>query len=413
MTSRFLSSLCLFALLLAFSVPIQAFADQDVVKALQQTTDMRLQVLQQDKKELYIAYGLAFEGLKKQIIAVNTARFADEVTPDPYVEVIKLSQMTPVGLAVSDGIAQYLMSTNMRQLNRVPVTNDVADLYVNGALNADVGIQAFHIYMRYFCDPQSRGGTMEDKEFVQKHVYYKGAMLDNDITMGCGYVKNSDMPTRATYLAAKANNGLEADQIIGLPTRADRLYFNAGTFPTTAKKEPTDADPTNTNRMAQVYEAAFSQSMLLLLGDPPAAPQSNDLAGDAGTYLENQKQVAVKAAATYPFALAFAEQTGTMGPDAAQAAAFLLRTKLAGATTNPDILAQINSLNQRNSISVAELSKIIDYQLVTSPGYFQRISTMRPSQLKREAVWLLARQTALRWEQKRWQEISTMLEAMM
>lgn len=116
--------------------------------------------------------------------------------------------------------------------------------------------------------------------------------------------------------------------------------------------------------------------------------------------------------ASYPFAIMFAERMGTMGPDAASATAALLRTKLSAATEDEAIFNVIRNIERRNTISQAEYMDIVMYQLPLSPGYYARINDeLSPTELRREAVWLTAMQTALNYQRNRWLEILAALEA--
>lgn len=328
---------------------------------------------------------------------------------DPLDEIITTFTALPLSNLAVDQIAQDVMFNRQRELNRIKIEGR-ADYLIDTSLPASVDSQAFDIFMRYFCDPKARGGSNADFKVTRVGVPYGDQVLNYEL--GCGYTNNGSVPTRHSILGgAEADAGHEAAQVIGLPTRPDALFFEATTFPTKQEGQQNN-DVSNTNRLAQVYYAAFSQSLLFLLGEPPSGAGGGSIAGSPGAYIANQAAVAKKMLASYPFALLFAERMGTMGPDAAQATADLLLSKLGSASEDINILNVVQNIERRNTISQAEYMDIVMYQLPLSPGYYSRINDQLTSEeLRREAVWLTAMQTALNYQRNRWLEILAALEA--
>lgn len=350
--------------------------------------------------------------VQQTIVDQERAELAKGMKSRPLDEIMTTFMALPLSNATVDQITQDVMFNRQREMNRIKVDNR-ADYIVDTSLTSNVDTQAFDIFMRYFCDPKARGGSMADVKVSKVGVEYGDQVLNYEL--GCGYTNNTNIPSRRVFLGQSADDGPEAAQIIGLPTRPEALFFEATTFPTnvTGGQQPTEAGPSNSNRLAHVYYAAFSQSLLFLLGEPPKAASATGLAaGSTSGYIGTQSEVAKKMMASYPFALLFAERMGTMGTDAAQATAALLRTKLSAATEDETIFNVIRNIERRNTISQAEYMDVVMYQLPLSPGYYTRINEeLNQIELRREAVWLTAMQTALNYQRNRWLEILTALEA--
>jgi len=256
--------------------------------------------------------------------------------------------------------------------------------------------------MRYFCDPQASTERLKDQKWRLSGVKNKGGTISYDLA--CGKIIASGdaakLSTRESILGPGNEKKPEGLQVIGLPLRPADLFFAPTTHPTTPGN---NKDASNTNKMADVYYGAFAQSLQFLVGRPEGLPSSD---------INTQAKISKQMLASYPFAMLFAERAGTMGPAAAQSIADLITDKLGSGTQDPVIVEHLENLRSRNSISMAEYMDIVAYQLMTSPGYYERISKeLTPAQLRREEVWLTAMQTALNYQRNRWLEIQAALEA--
>jgi hypothetical protein len=101
-----------------------------------------------------------------------------------------------------------------------------------------------------------------------------------------------------------------------------------------------------------------------------------------------------------------------MGPNAAKSLAGFMTGKMGKGTEDPAVKAILANLKARQNVSLAEYMNIVMYQLPTSPGYSEYISsTTNTKKLIREEVWLTAMQTALNYQRNRWLEILATLEA--
>ena len=360
------------------------------------------------------------EGLESIIRAaddVEKERDKEESKSSPIPGLRDTYAALPLSFITMDQLDKALMFNRLRELNRVSLGDKGADYMVDTFKSADVDVQYFDIFMRYFCDPEARAGGLEndkmgDKKFKMLNVKRGGKTLSYDV--GCGTASNEAVPSRQSVLGDKEmNTSPEASQIISLPLRPDVMFFNASTFPTLpAKNAPAGDKQTNVNRLANVYYGAFALSMRFLLGAPPKAYTPGDGANDKSAYIEAKAQIARQSLASVPFIELFTAQTGTMGPQAAQATASLLREKLGPAIADENIYNRVKNIERRNTISLAEYMDIIMYQLMLSPKYYERInSELNPTELRREAVWLAGMQTALNYQRNRWLEILAALEA--
>lgn len=359
------------------------------------------------------------ETVAKTILEVRAKEKADQTASAPIYNLMTAYNELPGAFATMDAVRRDIMLNRLRELNRVkmPSGDPRADYLVDSSLSASVNTQYFDIFMRYFCDPMARdndqGDSMEDKSFEITAPDKNGRPFSYRV--GCGSSSTTALPSRQSVLGKDAmNEGPEAEQIISLPVRPDVLFFNATTFPTVPSnnKAPTEDGQTNVNRLANVYYSAFAMAMRFLLGEPPAPVAANSLASDPGAFVAAKAQVARQTLATVPFTELFSAQIGTMGPTAAVATADMLQSKLGPAGEDAVILARIDNIRRRNSISVAEYMDVVAYQLLLSPGYYARINTqLNPTELRREAVWLTGLQTALNYQRNRWLEMLAALEA--
>lgn len=352
-------------------------------------------------------------GVQQALVEQESNSLKHHIRANPLDDVLTTFMALPLSNATVDQITQDVMFNRQREMNRIKIEGR-DDYIIDTSLPASIDTQAFDIFMRYFCDPKARSGTMSELKIDKVGVKFGDSVLNYEL--GCGYTSNNSIPSRRALLGPQlADAGPEAEQVIGLPTRPEALFFEPSTFPTNVSGQgaPTDAGASNSNRLAHIYYAAFSQSLLFLLGEPPVAPTSSNVtAGSASAYIANQAAVTRKMMASYPFAIMFAERMGTMGPDAAEATANLLRTKLSVATEDENIFNMIQNIERRNTISQAEYMDVVMYQLMLSPGYYARINDeLNSSELRREVVWLTAMQTALNYQRNRWLEILTALEA--
>lgn len=425
--SLFLRRIAVVTLLAATALPGHALASAKTIRdAIVETTQNEILESQRSTKASVEAMANAITGdggLTASLLTINSERFREQITPAPVWELFKATAALPESIALTDQTVQSLMITRLREMQRIPYTAAEKPDYLIDTDSPDtVDQQKFDIFMRYFCDPQSRGGTLSSKTFELKQFRIPNGAnyTQQTYSVGCGYASNSLPSRRSILTGTSSDTGVEARQIMSLPTRPEALFFEPVSFPTAIGNSAPNAAsanlPSNINRIAPAaYLGAFAQSLQFLVGDAPAPDQVGANAdfqpGDYGSFIKGQKEVAVKMLASYPFALLFAERTGTMGPQAAQSVALLLRTKIGEATQNPAILAQIDALKKRQSLSMAEYMNIVAYQLPTSPGYLTRVNELTPSQLKREMVWLTAVQTALNYQRNRWLEILAALEA--
>jgi hypothetical protein len=347
----------------------------------------------------------------QKVLQVKTDIFKqeqkDESESAEHTELLPAIDLLPKALAQQDTLINDLMITRYRELNRQPIPTDSSsasttykpEYLVDTSLVTPVDVQAFDIFMRYFCDPNARGGLMKTMQFNLANVLYQ--QRKTNYTLGCGVVSGASIQTRQSVLGS-GDTSDEAKQIIGLPLRPADLYFNPGTFPTTPGTTANGKKTTNTNPLAEVYFAAFAQSLEFLVGEAPAA--SNDL--------NTQAAISRQMLASYPFAVLFAERAGSMDDVAPQALAGFMMGKLGKGTEDPAIVARLQNLQGRTNVSLAEYMDLIMYQLPLSPGYHAYIeNTRNTKKLIREEVWLTAMQTALNYQRNRWLEILATLEA--
>lgn len=404
----FLAATCLSMTLLSSA----AFADPEIVRAIGETTQEELDRLDDILKQSDSKIDSNFESLKKGLVALEAKEQARQTKSAPIYELFTVLSKLPESIALTHEVAREVLSTRRLVLQKVERPDDRPDYLVDTSLESGVDAQSYDIFMRYFCNPEGRGGTLANVTSRKVDRPYNGSLIN--YTLGCGRATGAAIPSRTSILGGDAHVGIEAAQIIDLPTRPEILIFGAGTFPTRfGDVAAINAPISNANRASQLYLGAFEQFLLSVAGSPPDRPGSSArLAGDPSGYLASQRDVTVKMLASYPFALLFAERTGTMGPDVIAHTVNMLKTSLSMGTQSKQIADQIASLSKRQTISMAEYMDIMAYQLPTSPGYYARINNdLTPEELKREAVWLTSIQTALNYQRNRWLEILAALEA--
>lgn len=405
--SRFFHGVILSALLTVAPLAAHAADAQEVANAVDRSAstliDSERAIIDQLTKQMETS----ITGVQQTLVVMQNQQRTDQRSAMPIPEIETTFLAMPMASAIVDQITHEVMFSRQSEMNRVKM-DERADYLLDTTSVQLVNSQAYDIFMRYFCDPKGRNGTMADTK--EEKVGVKIGKNTFDYDLGCGKTSIKDVPSRHSLLGSDKDDGPEALAVIGLPTRPDALFFEPTTFPSKSAdgKAPTSAGASNTSRLAHIYYAAFNQSLLFLLGEPPSAPQK----GVASSFITNQGLIARQMMATYPFAILFAERMGTMGPDAAASVANLLRTKLRSATEDQTIFNILENLKRRNTISTAEYMDVVMYQLPLSPGYYTRINEeLNPTELRRELVWLTAMQTALNYQRNRWLEILAALEA--
>lgn len=406
------------------TMPGVAMAQQDVVNAMTEASTQKIQVEKEIAENLKKTVTESMNDLSRSFVDTNGKTAAMTRTAAPIDEIAIANTMLPIAMATANTTVDDVMFNRYRELNRIPIgtTEATADYLVDSSYGSDDTVQAFSIFMRYFCDTRSRQNAKEDDTTLKSRTYtLENAMLKGKETsykVGCGFSEGS-VPSRQTYLGAKeANDGVYAQQIIGLPARPQVLFFAPETFPTKLPDGAGTDKVSNTNPLSHIYYAAFAQSLQFLLGGAPKAYNADGVGGEKA-FLDAQAEIAKKTLASYPFAILFSERVGTLPGDpntpdesVPRQLADLLQDKLAGATEDPTMLQRIDNIRKRNAISIAEYNDIVMYQLMMSPGYYERISRdLDATQLRREEVWLTAMQTALNYQRNRWLEILAALEA--
>jgi len=406
-------------------VPGTAQAQQDTtaitgaIHDSAQTSDQKFQLLMDGKGGLKDTLKDGADSIRKTLLQVEKRRLTESSSASPITEVTHTYSALPLAYATMDQAVHDMMYNRMRELNRVSMQGDggqpKADYLVDSSLDANIDVQYFDIFMRYFCDPNARdngkGDAMKGKQFDIQGITQGGKKVSYKV--GCGS-SDGDIPSRKSVLGNAADTGIEADQIISLPIRPDAMFFSAETFPTrpSNNQAPAEGGETNVNRLANVYYGAFAMSMRFLLGPIPESVDPGTATGGKSAYIDYKANIARKYLATMPFTELFASQLGTMGPLAAKATAQMLNDKLGNAVEDPNIANRIANLKKRNSLSVAEYQDILMNQLMMSPGYYSRINNeLSPTELHREMVWLTGMQTALNYQRNHWLEILAALEA--
>jgi hypothetical protein len=414
-----------FSLIIAFSLltagltisPSATFAgSSNMTDALEDATSKKAQLDQATAEKETDAVKEGFRQLKnamaedmkqKQREELDTAAIHDGLVP-------AMNNLS-TALTQDENVVKYLMNIRSYELNRIPLAaqpsstlddNTIVktDYLADTSWDTPIDAQAFDIFMRYFCDPNARGGTMKDFSSDQTNVNHGGTSTLT-YTLKCGEISTGDLTTRHKLLGSSDDTTPQAIQVLALPSRPADLFLEPRTFPTTLNSTAVAgaAAPTNTNPMSGVYYGAFAASLRFLVGSYPPG------VGGLGA----QQDITRKMLASYPFAVLFAERSGSMGKDAVQALATHLSKEMnAGSSTDPAVQAYMADLKGRQNISTAEYMNIVMYQLPTSPGYYTHISEeLSQSDLRREEVWLTALQTALGYQRNRWLEILATLEA--
>ncbi len=375
-------------------------ATQPIIDALHEQSDT-------DKVNTEAISSAIKEGTDAAVSAINQATAEKikasqgEIGIVPNMDEQALRANSLSAFAASTITINDIMVTRTKQLNGVPVGNDPTNIekLVNFSDTSPINAQQFSIYMRYFCDPESRSKTMTNSSF----------------NVGNGGVLSCGDSNHTTAGSSRKKYGLndsspEAREVINLPINPARLFLEPRTYPT--------ADLTlatyNTNPMSALYYPAIIQSIEFLTGVPPQPPNKADLETQPGqaAYLETQAANTRKSLASYVFALLAGERVQSMGKDAATLLADQLEKNM------PDLATQNVAMNQRilalrgqAGVSLAEYMKIIMFEVPTSHGYIEAINRMSADQLAREKIKLEGLQLAVNYQRNHWMEILAALEA--
>jgi hypothetical protein len=431
----FVTSSLFCLVLLTFPLSASAGAGGDIAESVDQNTQQDAADKTVNTKQITDALDASFVKMAKAVAPVEQTGLP---SPDSPLQ----SSLTgmPQALMLVDTTTRDLLTNRLLEFNLVSATattgkpaDYLIDPHMVSVKNAKVTIEApaqvFDIFMRYFCDPKSRGGTMQKLNNVPSDKY--GTKL-----IGCGGIYESDGKGHATNIdpstpSRDAIFGKEPDdpasltdpvaayielqrgQIKNLPLRPNALFFDASTFPVNMAKGIGDGT-TNGNPLANVYYGAFAQALHFLIGVPQPAQDLGTISSvdDQMAFIDKQGLIARQMLASYPFAVLFAERVGSLDANIAQATSQMLIDKI-GPLGQKDVILynRIQNLASRQSLSIAEYMDIVMYQVPMSPGYLNRINKLEGADLQREKIWLTAMQTALNYQRNRWLEMLTALEA--
>lgn len=439
--SLFLMALLCGALFAPCARASDAAAAMNISTAIQNAATKQNAVQESTSKLLAKELDDVSEELKQTILTATAMELEamKKVTPDTHSGyALGVLEQMPNALALMNGMVSDLMTTRLNEMNRMAPNAEGSPraAYLIDASQPDqtINAQIFDIFMRYFCDPRARGGTMakvgKERGFEvysvtgnQKQLLGCGSLPGGDPSMSRdGIFGPEQTSTGGTGAAGSLMNAqqmvkeVSRNQIKNLSIRPADLFFEPITYPvyfSSGKDEDTgdSADTfSNVNQMGPVYFGAFAQAMQFLIGTPPDALNLGevDTPRERTRYIEAQGQIARKMLATYPFALLYAERMGSI-PAGMVGGLYATVSE----TTDTDMLSfnkMIDLMNRKN-ISMAEYMDLVMYRIPMSPGYIKRLQLMTASDLKREEVWLTAMQNVVNYQRNRWMEILVALEA--
>ncbi len=390
--------------------PISA---QQISGAISMAVKEEIQSYEALNKGLVDGLDRAVEDIKANRILIENAQRLRDAGVAPDDRLLKSLAAAAVGIAGTEIAVRDILQNRLNELNlvRSNTMEPLAPYLVDPTLGSlTTNAQIFEIFMRFFCDPRGRNGTLANVQ-IETTRY----------TLGCGAVLSGGGGTTAPAIDTNVlsrdglfgrtptgENARMRDQLVNLPLRPEAMFFHPETFPVGQA-----AGHTNTNELAPVYYGAFSQAMHFLVGPPPDVPNVAEMGDPArqADYINTQAVIARQMMATYPFALLFGERVGMMGTEAAQQIAGVLLERLGNAASDPYLFQRVQEIEARSTISIAEYMDILMYRMPLSPGYLNYISSLTPAQARREEVWLTALQTAVNYQRNRWLEIQAALEA--
>lgn len=385
-------------------------ASQEIGKALDQAADKTADALRVNIDEVKKAIDAGVEKQKDTMITLEKERIRDEATPaidyDLFYSLVGIPQAT----ATTSMLMSTLLDSRYRELELMKMATGTL---ARGLVDSTSGSLAndpanFKVYMQYFCDPLAQNGDM--------------ATVDTGAGK-CGAARIAALGDPGPNPYANTDVARKNLQITGLPLKPSLLFFEPITYPSSAGNIGDPAQP-NVNPMADLYYGAYHYFERLVLGKPSILTIQPDIKTGTGIepYLTNQGKIARQTLASVPFAMLASERIGTLinapavkgeegSTSPAAAAAMLLGSGYASATTDPAVNALLTQLQTQPTMSVAQYLDIVAYRLPMSPGYLTRIQSLSPTQLMREKLFLMGIQNVLKYKINRWMEVSVALEA--
>jgi hypothetical protein len=420
-----------------------AFAQtREVEEAIAESADKSIDVEKQENKE-------TIRVLKSEIDRVvegMITRAAEEKrvqAPDPDYPVMGAFEGFPAGLALQQMTADSFLHARLLELNLVapkPDKNGKQPYYLidptQKSDQASVRAEMLDVYMRLFCDPRARGGTMSllgrnpnDPSYI---LPFTTKYKDGSHNLACGALQkgksvDASVPSRETLIgpfpmaawnkssaqrSAQEKAAIaQQEDVIGLPQNPGRLFFYPETFPVMPLTQMNDT--TNTHKMAPVWTGALAMALQFLAGEPAGKFSMGTLGTESGAkaYIAYQANIARKMLASYVFTQLFSERVGTLNQDVAEQVSDIVLSKLGPAGSNEELYQRAMALGKRANLSVAEYQYILMHEMMLSPGYLDRLNELNADNLVREQAILNAWQVALMQQINHWLQVLAALEA--